>query len=226
MTTYLLAYDAVTPENIPANASIVFGYDDGHYNNVARMAQLHPAATIIRICVDPDDDGDVLDCEKGDATPAQCPAWAQRQRARGADPTVYSAETDYPAIQAAFHAAGVAEPHYGAANWDEDPTTIPAWASYKQFHGGMTVPYDTNACRPEWVAIFKPTEEDDVNLTDVIPNNAGHPVTVEECLGDAQFFGADTNGQVKYLQSQVKTLQGTVGDLQATLNKVLTAVSK
>lgn len=109
-------YDAVTPANIPASTSMVAGYIDGRYAWQPRDWARFPSAVKVRIAVFPSTlDGDVLDCEQGDATPAQCPGWVRARRAVGADPTVYCSQAAWQSVINAFTAAGVAQPHYWIA---------------------------------------------------------------------------------------------------------------
>lgn len=107
-------YDAVTPSNIPADAQMVAGYVDGRYAWTAADWARFPHAVKVRIAVFPTtDDGHVLDCENGDATPNQCPGWVKMRRAAGADPTIYMSLAIRNAVVAAFQSQGVAQPSYG-----------------------------------------------------------------------------------------------------------------
>lgn len=109
-------YDAVTPGNIPASAQMVAGYIDGRYAWRAADWARFPGAVKVRIAVFAStNDGHVLDCENGDATPGQCPGWVSRRRATGADPTVYCSLAAWGAVRNCFISAGVREPHYWIA---------------------------------------------------------------------------------------------------------------
>jgi hypothetical protein len=109
-------YDAINPANIPANAQGVCGYIDGLYAWSAADWARFPLAVKVRIAVFAStNDGHVLDCETGDATPAQCPGWVVKRRAAGQDPTVYCSFSAWPVVKAAFTAAKVTEPHYWIA---------------------------------------------------------------------------------------------------------------
>jgi len=97
-------YDSVTPSAIPADAEVVAGYVDGLYRWSDADWARFPNAAKVRIAVFPwTNDGDVLDVETGDATPAQAPGWlAQRQAANpGKRFTIYCSLSWVPEVQAA-----------------------------------------------------------------------------------------------------------------------------
>ncbi|MDH6116923.1 hypothetical protein ABH930_000342 [Kitasatospora sp. GAS204A] len=158
-------YDAVTAANVPAGATLVAGYGDGYYQNVAAFRARFPGATVVEIAVFAHDDlGQVLDVETGDATPAQAPGWVQMRRAAGVDPTVYCDTSTWPAVRSAFQSAGVAEPHYWIAQYDNNPT-IPAGAIAKQYQDPG--PYDLSSVADYWPGV-DPTPEDDVTPDDLL----------------------------------------------------------
>lgn len=75
-------YDDVTLSLIPKDAPVVAGYTSGLFPTWPKLAALFPKARRVSIAVNAAHDADVLDCEPGDATPAQAPAWIKRQHAR------------------------------------------------------------------------------------------------------------------------------------------------
>ena len=105
------AYDSISAASVPW-APVVMGYDDGHWPDAAALGAKYPGATVVRITVDPADNlGDMLDVERGDATPADAPGWVTRRRAAGhGGPLVYFAESNRAAVLAAFRDAGVPLP--------------------------------------------------------------------------------------------------------------------
>lgn len=144
-------YDAITPGNVPAGATLVAGYGDGYYQDVAAFKARFPGATVVEIAVFASDDlGTVLDVETGDATPAQAPGWVQMRRHAGIDPTVYCNSNTWPSVRSAFAAAGVPEPHYWIAAYDGDPT-IPAGAVAKQYSDPG--PYDLSSVADYWPGV-------------------------------------------------------------------------
>ncbi len=98
-----LMYDAVTPTNIPADAAMVAGYINGPRSQWPAAAWARfPNAVKVRITVFASvDEGDVLDVEKYDATPAQAPGWVNMRRRSGADPSVYCDTSTWPTVRAA-----------------------------------------------------------------------------------------------------------------------------
>lgn len=76
---------------IPADAKAVAGYVDGHWPTFGAVKAQWPNAKHLGIAVFASDNAECLDCEPGDATPVQAPAWVKRQAARGVKrPVVYT----------------------------------------------------------------------------------------------------------------------------------------
>lgn len=98
-----LMYDSVDPTAIPADAQMVAGYVDGFYRWTDAGWNRFPNAIKIRIAVSAwTNDGDVLDVETGDATPAQARGWIRNRQAAGIfKPTVYCNRSTRPAVEAA-----------------------------------------------------------------------------------------------------------------------------
>ncbi|HEY1706401.1 MAG TPA: peptidoglycan-binding domain-containing protein [Trebonia sp.] len=96
-------YDSVTPARIPSSASIVAGYVDGEYAWTAADWGLFPKAKHVRISINGTGNlGDVLDVEKGNATPADTPGWIARRKAAGlARPSIYCSLSTVPAVRKA-----------------------------------------------------------------------------------------------------------------------------
>jgi hypothetical protein len=144
-------YDGITPSNLPAGAAMVAGYVDGWYANMTEMAARFPGATRVGIAVHAStDDGIVLDVETGDASPSQAPGWVVMRRSHGLDPSVYCNTDTWPAVRAAFAAAGVPEPHYWIAQYD-NAAVIPAGAIAKQYQ--ETDPWDVSVVADYWPGV-------------------------------------------------------------------------
>ena len=94
-------YDSVTAADIPADAEMVSGYVDGRYRWSPSDWARFPHAVQVRIAVSAStNDGDVLDVEPGDATPAQCPDWIRMRQAAGLPrPTIYCNRSTMGAVQ-------------------------------------------------------------------------------------------------------------------------------
>lgn len=98
--------DAVDASLIPAAGwDMLAGYMDGRWQSYPAMVKRFPGRVIASIAVFATDDADILDCETGDATPAQCPGWADRQSAAGRMPILYCNAATVAAVRAAMGSA-------------------------------------------------------------------------------------------------------------------------
>lgn len=157
-----IMYDSVNVEGIPADAQMVAGYVDGLYKNTSLLRNRFPHAIVVSIAVSSHtDDGEVLDVEKGNATPAESVGWVQMRRRAGANPSVYCNSFIWPVVRNAFHTAGVAEPHYWIADWD-GVQSIPSGAVAKQFTNGKN--YDTSVVADYWPGIDRVPVRPAVNV--------------------------------------------------------------
>lgn len=146
-----LMYDGVTPSRIPIEATMVAAYVDGRYANVVAMRSRFPHARLVTIAVFASTNaGNVLDVEKGDATPTQAPGWVVKRRRAGIDPTVYCSASLWPSVRQAFRSLNVPEPHYWIADYDGDPR-IPAGAIAKQYKN--TPGYDISSVVNYWPGV-------------------------------------------------------------------------
>lgn len=111
-------YDDIYAANVPANGDLYAGYDDGHWPDADALQARFPSKRVVRITTNPHNIfGDVLDCEQGDASPADVPVWLTKRRALGGDPSIYCSElsaTGIAAVEAACKSAGV---HFDRAHW-------------------------------------------------------------------------------------------------------------
>lgn len=104
----VVMFDSTTPDQIPASAPAVGGYVGGHWPTFKGLLVTFPHAKHLSIAVNAGEDAECLDIEKGDAVPAQAPAWVRRQLGRGVKrPVVYAAVSEMPAVLAALSAAGI-----------------------------------------------------------------------------------------------------------------------
>jgi hypothetical protein len=102
-------YDSTAAADIPADAPIVAGYDPT--GNAALDAGIawsdsdfarFPSARHVHIARFAFQDGDVLDVEIGDATPAEAPGWIRKRQAAGLEvPTIYCNRSTLGAVEAA-----------------------------------------------------------------------------------------------------------------------------
>jgi hypothetical protein len=232
-------FDAVTPSALPRSAVMVAGYVDGIYANLAAIRSEFPNAIEVSIAVAWSDRAQVLDVESGDATPEQAVTWCTQTMKDVPNSllTVYCDAANWPAVRAAFQAAGVSEPQYWIAAYDNSPT-IPTGAIAHQY--ASTDAYDTSVVADYWPGVdpVPPTPptppEDAVTLADAqlfVETLMGTKVTE---VGDAQsatrtflqvmafmdeHYGAlasavaEANAAVKSLSEQVTALQAAVAKL-------------
>jgi hypothetical protein len=148
-------YDSTAARDIPANAQLVAGYVDGLYRWSEAAWARFPTATKVRIAVfAATDDGQVGDVESGDMTPISAVSWVQMRRRAGVDPTLYVNESNKAATEAAFAAAGVAQPHYWLALYD-GIQDLPPGCVAKQFINppGSGGNYDLSAVADYWPGV-------------------------------------------------------------------------
>ena len=101
-------YDSVALDAIPVDAEAVAGYTSGRWPTFKEIPARWPKAKHLSIAVNAEQDADCLDIEKGDANPAQAPAWVRRQIARGVKkPVVYSSVSDMPTVLSILDISGI-----------------------------------------------------------------------------------------------------------------------
>jgi hypothetical protein len=212
-------YDAVVAANIPTRPvpTLVAGYDDQIVIPpwTAPDWARFPHSILVRIVKKASSVGlgrQVLDVERGDATPAQAPGWVIRQRALAQDPTVYCDLATWPDVIAAFTAAKVGQPHYWVAHYDgfaSLPTMGGITAVAHQYTNGKL--FDTSVVADVWPGVDKkgPTVTDLQN-TD--------PTYVDLCW-DAQAVRANS-ATVGGTGSNAGAQNGLAAQLAAISNKL------
>jgi hypothetical protein len=150
-------YDSVSAAKIPTTAVMVAGYVDGLYKWSVSDWNRFPRAVKVQIAVFATTNlGQVLDVERGNATPAQAPTWVVKRRALGVDPTVYCSESAWPAVRAAFRSQGIPEPHYWIASYPGIGPKIYAGSVAHQY--ADPGPYDLSVVDNYWPGVDpKPT---------------------------------------------------------------------
>ena len=170
-----IMYDSVNMGAIPTSATLVAFYVDGLYANGTACKARFPHAIRVPIAVFPStNDGVVLDCETGDATPSQCPGWVVKRRAAGVDPTVYCSESVWPQVQAAFAANKVAQPHYWIAAYPGIGPQLYAGSIAHQYADppGSGGNFDLSVVADYWPGVDSKTPIQPVSS---IPNYIGYP---------------------------------------------------
>lgn len=216
-------YDAVTPSNIPVNAEGVAGYVDGHYawklEDWARFAAL-PRNRCLRIAVFPStNDGDVLDCETGDATPSQCPAWIRMRQASGlAVPTIYCNTSTEPQVRAAC--SGLTYDVW-TAHYTQQAHIEPRSGATQYADPG---PVDISLCEDWWPRSVTPAPVFDNGLLRL--GSSGPAVTTLQarlgCTVDGDFGPVTLAAVEAFQRAHSLTVDGIVGPLtQAALDALV-----
>jgi hypothetical protein len=207
-------YDSTAAADIPADAKMVAGYlPPSRYAWSAADWARFPHAVKVHIAIFATvDAGHVLDVEQGDATPAQVPGWVSMRRKAGADPTVYCSQSVWQTCRDACARAGVAEPHWWIARYDNNPT-IPAGAIAKQYANQTYTGrhYDLSVVADYWPGVDKEGElswiEEIENPHVEDPNHAGHGVRAQ--AKDVLWEGTDAaQGALAGVQRLEKALAG------------------
>ena len=144
-------YDAALTKNIPTDATLVAGYDDGKlYTWSAADWARFPNATLIHITATGETlTSHVADIEPGDLTPADAADWLRRRLAAGITtdtniPTLYCNQSSLPAVRAACHGFAwqlwLADPTGTAHLADGSMATQYSWAGK----------YDTSLVDDRW----------------------------------------------------------------------------
>lgn len=190
-------YDAIRPTLIPDPAPAVVagyvggawpswhGYIDTNGVSVPSVRTLFPRAVHVSVAVSPDLDAHVLDCERFDATPVQCPAWAVRQRARGSVAYVYMNASTWPSVVAAFDAAHVPQPQYWVADYSSAPIIPPGaaglqWRCTPGYDVSVVADYlpgiDPAPAGPARPGTPYPTGDVDMIVTRTVVDRLGRPL--------------------------------------------------
>lgn len=100
--------DSIIPGNLPAGADAYLGYIGGRWPTWAAVRRMFPKAHVISLAIAASLDAEGLDIERGDAEPAEAPAWVRRQQARGVDrPVLYAGAAAMQDVLAALTGAGI-----------------------------------------------------------------------------------------------------------------------
>jgi hypothetical protein len=116
-----LMYDSIEPLQIPSEAQkpgiMVAGYVNGAYEWPADQWGRWPRNSVVHIDVNGThpQDADVLDVEKGDATPAMVPGWIDKRLKYGPRACVYTTISQLQAV------ANAVAGRHGVDLWLADP---------------------------------------------------------------------------------------------------------
>lgn len=117
--------DSTVAEYLPEGMDIYLGYVDGKYRSYDAIRARFPHALVVPIATQAGGNvGTVGDGPPDNGTWPQWVAWVVRRRKAGADPTINTNSSSWPAAVKAFNDAGVAPPHWWIAKWDDHPEVI------------------------------------------------------------------------------------------------------
>ena len=145
-------YDSTNVTSLPTDGDLYAGYVGGNWPTYNAMVLRFPNKVHVSIAVNASENAQVLDVETGDATPAQAPAWIQRQRAAGRDPSVYCNTSTWGDVKTACQAAGVPLPHWWEAHWDKIPT-LSSGSVAKQYDHDIPPGYDVSVVADYWPGV-------------------------------------------------------------------------
>lgn len=152
-------YDSVTVKDIPKDAKIVAGYVDGSYRNIQEIRQRFPHIIHVSITVTGRDlSANVVDCEKGDTTPASAADWARRKiNAKAGHPTIYCSLSVWASVKNAVAHAGLkpTDVSYWIAHYD-NKAVLPAGAVAKQYKSTTKPNLDTSVVADYWAGVDAP----------------------------------------------------------------------
>lgn len=135
-------YDSVDVATVPAHANAVAGYVGGSWPTYAALVRRFPHAEHLSIAVNAGEEAECLDCEAGDATPAQVPEWVRHQLARGvAKPAVYCSLSVVVEVLNELTRAGIKR------------SQIRLWTAHYTYTPHICGPHDgcsTNADATQW----------------------------------------------------------------------------
>jgi hypothetical protein len=145
-------YDSVTVSSIPAGSDLVGAYVDGRYQNYLAAVQRFGSDRVVPIAVfSSTNNGIVGDCETGDMTPQTAVSWVVMRRKAGVDPTIYCSLSAWPTVQAAFNAAGVAQPHWWIAAYPGNGANLyPGSIAHQYSDTGGGGAYDVSVVADYW----------------------------------------------------------------------------
>ena len=219
-------FDSITVANLPGGGDAYAGYVDGRYANLTALHARFPGKHILEIAVFSGTDAECADCETGDMTPAQMPAWVHRQMARGVHrPVVYSSISVMPTVQSALSGAGIKRSdvrlwsaHYGAGKHICGGMDGTQWTDHSPGTGGSFVDESVLADNFFGGAVDMPlTDADAAKVAAAVWQIAGQVVDPNPPAGG---FRTPAHTLTETLR-QVYAIQSTLG---AEPGKVATAV--
>lgn len=152
-------YDSVSANGVPTDGDLYAGYVNGNYPSYEGLVTRFPYKPILAISVDPSHPADILDCETGDATPEQCPDWAELCRSFGYVPCVYMNSSTWPSVEQQFMLQHINPPLWWVANYDDGPVVPPGAIAVQwrgDVHDAAGSNYDQSLVSDYWPGVDPP----------------------------------------------------------------------
>jgi hypothetical protein len=158
-------YDAIVPERIPRDAQWVAGYVDGDWATFDRLHGLFPHAKRLVSITTGIEVADVIDVERGNATPEAAVEWVLRMRSEfKRRPIVYTSRANVGAIYQAFADRHAAPPFLWAADWTNAPHLVPGSVGTQWTSSDL---YDISEISAKWPSRFLPRTEKIIRMNSV-----------------------------------------------------------
>lgn len=145
--------DAANIERIdPATIDLIGYYVDGNY--VPSNAQLARFAGKVHVPISVNPSGNlgiVLDGAPDNGLTGEEPGWVARRRRSGVDPTVYTSLSLWPTLIRAMNSAGVAQPHWWIAEWNNRAEMIGGAIAHQYENNGNN--WDRSIVADYWPGI-------------------------------------------------------------------------
>lgn len=202
----MILRDSTNPFDIPLDGlDGVAGYGDGPWMwSSDGWARFHGIAIPLSIVIDPAHQGDILDVERFDASPEQCPGWADRFNRPGRRrPTIYCNRRTIGDVRRAM---GARKFDWWAATLDGATDGTDGAVAVQYLGSAQTGRHydETIVLDPTWLlgdasqAPDVPTV-DPAKLSVPIPADGGKPVLVIVALGQMHLFYVDGGGKMQYM---------------------------
>jgi hypothetical protein len=136
------------------------------------VEQFYPHKHILSITPSADGVAEVLDVERGDASPRDAGPWVRSMRARGVyRPCVYAQESNMSAVIESLRSIPRAEYRLWVAAWNSIHEVPPGYDAH-QFYGTMTGSWDYSVVSPTFFPASRPRRKPSRPATHIHPKTA------------------------------------------------------
>ena len=167
------AADSTVAAYLPEGMDLYLGYIDGNYRSYDQIRARFPGKLVVPIATQPSGDvGIVGDGPPDNGTWPEWVGWVVRRRRAGVDPTINTNGSHWAAGVTAFNQAGVAQPHWWIAEWNDHAVMIPGAIG----HQYQSVPnrYDLSVFADYWPGVDPAPHGTGGGTTGTTPTPPGH----------------------------------------------------